>query len=212
MLYLYTLLLLPLLVLFALVLYDTAAQALSDYMLYRWLALGVALYTVARLFVRKNIAWVECFAHEMTHIVVAALFLRDIREMNVTGRGTGRAVTAGTSLATIPLTLAPYCLPLFTYLMLALRPLISSDANSEMVYDTLTGLTLGLHLHVFALQTRTYQTDITRFPLPFSFVYILTFLAFNLSTVLYAFQPGENIFTALWHVVKAAALTLIHYI
>lgn len=203
--YLLALLLLPLAALFALTLFHAGLPSMA--------ALGGAgAYIVVRLVVHKNIRWLEAFAHEMTHVAVALVFLRDIRELNVKSSGTGHAVTAGNRRGDAAITLAPYCLPLFTYILLALRPLISRDGTSLTIFDALAGLTLGLHLCCFAMQTRLYQTDLRRFPLPFSLLYIVTFLLFNLSVTFTCFHADASLPAALWAVVKDAYQTLIAYL
>lgn len=206
-----TLLIFLLLVLAGTCLWHTV-WGVATWRVYRWAALGAVAYTVFHFFVRRNIRWLETASHELTHVAVSMLFLREVREMNVSDTGNGLAVTAGKSFANVPVSLAPYCLPLFAYLLLALRPLIRPDGSALMIYDILVGLVIAFHVHCFTLQTGRYQPDINSYPLPFSFAYIFTFLFFNANVFLLAFQPGENVFTALWHTMKAMFLTLAGWI
>lgn len=215
-----TIVLLILAVINALVLYglvhhicftNDAGTVMAKLSLYKWAALGASVYTILHIFIHKNIKWLETFSHEMTHVVVSLLFLRDIRAMNVRSEGGGEAITAGKAFASAPISLAPYCLPLFTYILLFLRPLISEEPTPMMIFDTLIGLSIGFHAHCFASQTRPYQTDITRYGI-FSVFYILTFLLFNANTIIVSFWQHQNVFTAFWYVIKQNFTTFLSFL
>lgn len=162
--------------------------------LYQWAALGFVLYVVFHRLVDKNISFLEVMSHEWTHIIVAMLFLRRIHSFHAEERS-GVVYTSGNRISDVPMTLAPYCLPIVTYLLLALRCLISSQGL--MVFDILIGISISFHFFCFQSQTSSRQPDIRSYPIAFSYLYIWTARLMNLAIILVAFFPGYNVFTSI---------------
>ena len=96
----------------------------------------------------------------------------------------------------IPQALAPYCLPIFTYMLLALRCLVQPEGL--WIFDILVGSTIAFHVLCFVRQTGNHQTDINQYPLYFSYLYIVTMQLVNLCIILVAFFPNYNVFTSVW--------------
>ena len=169
--------------------------------LYQWLALGMGLFILIKGMVRNNLTWLETFSHEFTHTIVALCFFRRIHSFNA-GEGSGVIYTSGTdTISHVPVSLAPYCFPVFTYMLLAIRCLIVSQGLC--VFDVLVGLTLALHVHCFLTQTGSYQTDINQFPLPFSYLYIIVMNILNICIIWVAFFPQYNLYTSFWRMLCA---------
>ena len=137
--------------------------------MYQWVAVGIGAYLVLKGLLAKNLVWMETFSHELTHTVVSLLTLRKMHDFRA-GQGSGAIVTSGGGLSAVFVTLAPYCLPIFTYFFLMLRPLIAVDGL--WIYDILLGVTIAFHAVCFISQTRNYQPDINQYPLVFSYSYI----------------------------------------
>lgn len=164
---------------------------------YQWTGVGiVAFFVIVRLF-NKNLNWFTTFSHELTHTIVSILLFRKIHSFQA-GMGTGEISTSGNSNTLVFVDLAPYCLPIFTYLLLAIRMMLAKDML--MYYDVLIGLSVGFHVYCFKTQTGSYQTDINKHPLYFSYIYIATALLFNLCVILVSYWNGKNVFTAFWYV------------
>ena len=161
--------------------------------MYLWTAVGAVAYTLLRGLLRKNIVWLETFSHELTHIVVSLMLFRKIHSFRA-GQGSGEVTTSGSDVSRVFVSLAPYCLPIFTYLLLFFRPLIKAD--SLYVYDIFVGISIAFHAICFKTQTGNHQPDINRFPLFFSYLYIAAALLFNLNTILVSYWSSKNVFTA----------------
>ena len=161
--------------------------------MYLWTAVGAVAYTLLRGLLRKNIVWLETFSHELTHIVVSLMLFSKIQSFRA-GQSSGEVTTSGSDVSRVFVSLAPYCLPIFTYLLLFFRPLIKAD--SLYVYDILVGISIAFHAICFKTQTGNHQPDINRFPLFFSYLYIAAALLFNLNTILVSYWSSKNVFTA----------------
>lgn len=57
-------------------------KVLQQLSLFQWAAVGFVSYSIIRRFLNKNILWLETFTHELTHIVVAMLFLRKVHSFH----------------------------------------------------------------------------------------------------------------------------------
>jgi hypothetical protein len=164
---------------------------------YQWTGIGIVVFFVLARFFNRNLNWFATFSHELTHTVVSILLFRKIHSFQA-GRGTGEISTSGNSNTLVFVDLAPYCLPIFTYFLLALRMMMVKDML--MYYDVLVGLSIGFHAYCFKSQTGSYQSDINKHPLYFSYLYIATALLFNVSVILVSYWKGKNVFTAFWYV------------
>ena len=163
---------------------------------YQWVGVGIVAFWILRLFLNKNMKWFATFSHELSHTVVSLLLFRKIHSFQA-GRGTGEIYTSGNENTLVFVDLAPYCLPIFTYLLLGLRMMMAKDML--MYYDVLVGISIGFHIYCFRTQTGSYQTDINKHPLYFSYLYIATALLFNLLVIVVSYWRGKNVFTAIWY-------------
>lgn len=170
--------------------------------IYQFVALGMVLYLIIRKYLRTNIEWLEVFSHELTHSIVAMLFFRKIHSFQATERDGGIVYTSSYHrFSEIPMALAPYCLPIFTYALLFLRPLI--DFDGRWIFDMLIGITLCFHLICFKKQTGNFQPDINQYPLAFSYLYIITAHLINFCIIWVAFFPNYHVFSSFWRMVCA---------
>jgi hypothetical protein len=164
-------------------LYPVLLWGIKHYALYKWFGAGFGAYFILRLlpFVRKNGEVFQTFTHELTHTIVAAMFMRKIHYFHAEEHS-GVMGHSGGKFGNIFIMLAPYCLPIFTYAFLILRLL--SDLKLLYVFDILIGFTTAFHAVCFAKQTRNYQTDIQNYGLATSSLFISAFLFFNVSIIL----------------------------
>lgn len=169
--------------------------------LFKWLAAGCAVYAVIHRYITRNILWLETFSHELIHTVVALLTLRRVHSFQAS-LGEGLLSSSGRRKFTeVLVTLAPYCLPIYTYALLFIRPLIVY--RGLWFYDLLIGITLCFHIICFMKQTRRTQPDIYRYPLGFSYLYIITAHIVNGCIILGAFFDNAHVFSSFWELVCA---------
>ena len=186
----------------------------SHYIIYKWVGLGMAIYfvlSIIRLF-NKNLEWLRTFSHELTHTVVGLMFLRKIHSFEA-GQGKGvMSPSGGLRFGTIFISLAPYCLPLFTFPLLLLREL--SAANSLYIFDILIGLSLAFHIGCFRSQIGRHQTDITSVGVFKSYIFIFAMWIVNLTIILMSIRMGvldafKNLGIEYWENIREWSLWLV---
>lgn len=183
------------------ILFSNRIGVLRQLGIYQWVGVGIAAFAVIRAFVKKNMVWLETFSHELTHIVVALLFFRKIHSFHAE-EGRGVVYTSGKhEYALAPMALAPYCLPIFTYLLLSIRCMM--DFHVMWIYDIIIGMSICFHYFCFKHQIGNYQTDINQYPLSFSYLYIVTALLINFCVIWVAFFPRYNVYTSFWRFVTS---------
>lgn len=163
---------------------------LEQLKMYQWSAVGFVAFAIVRKFVKNNILFVETFSHEFTHTVFALFLNRRVYSFHAE-EGTGAVFTSGRNQYTlVPIALAPYCFPIFTYFLLAFRWMM--DFHGMWIYDILIGVTLCFHVYCFKTQIGSHQSDINQYPLLFSYTYIVTAWVINLCVILPSFFPNMN--------------------
>ena len=115
--------------------------------------------TLTSLKISHNLNWFMKFTHELTHTLVALLFFKTISEFVVRGRECYVNYKVGKyGLGYIPITLSPYCIPIYTIMIFPFR--FAGDAHYMIIFDALIAFTYAFHLHSFIKQTRLTQSDI----------------------------------------------------
>lgn len=170
-----------------------------------WLAVGIVLFFFLSHILKQRKSrrgdysvdhFLATFSHEFTHTVVSWLFLKRVHSFNVTASQGGEIMhTSGGKVADTCISLAPYCLPVFTYALLIIRSCLRTEILPFC--DVLLGITVAFHARCFASQTKWDQPDINHFGnILFPYWYIVTALVFNLSILLLTLMPGNNILLA----------------
>lgn len=156
---------------------------------YLWLILGIVAYFFIRKvpIYKKNETWFQTTSHEITHAIVGIFFFHKIHSME-SKEGEGAVCHSGSRIGNMFISLAPYCLPIFTFLFLLLR-LLGSD-SSMSVFDVIIGITLAFHIHCFIAQTRPSQPDIANIGVVVSYLFIFTALVLNFSIILVTVTHG----------------------
>ena len=170
---------------------------------YIWLYAGIGLYFLIRRlpFMRKNEEWMQTTSHELTHAIVGMMFFRKIHSLQA-GEGTGVVQHSGNrTFGAIFISLAPYCLPIFTYRFLIFRLLGAQE--TIFVFDVIVGITLGFHILCFLKQTGNHQTDIQGQGYLRSYLFIAGHIFFNATIVLLSVYYGVlgafgHIFGGFW--------------
>ena len=169
----------------------------SSYQGYMWLGIGmVAFVIIALIFFRKNLDIMQTMTHEGAHMLVGGLFLRKkIYEFNAKSSETLTQndntlgyVSSNAKSANIFSTLAPYMLPYITFAMVLFRLMIKNECLP--IIDFIIGFTLMFHFSCWKKDTRRDQSDIQRCGVFRSYLYIWTFIFFNLAIILYSLGGG----------------------
>lgn len=134
-----------------------------------FIAYGLFLLSTIIPRVQHNLNWFMKFTHELTHTLVAVLFFAKIREFVVRDRECYVNYKAG-PIGYVPITLAPYCIPIYTFMLFPFR--FAGDSHYMIIFDFLIAFTYAFHVHAFIRQTRFTQPDIEGCGLPRSVTFI----------------------------------------
>lgn len=165
--------------------YRSIAGVVTHYKVCLWFVLGVAIYYIARRFVKTNLSFFEIFTHELIHSIVAIVFLRRIRKF-VVGENEGVVYHSGKNSNNVFIALAPYCFPLYSIVLLIIK--IAIVGKFIWMFDILIGFTVGFHGSAFWKEISPHQSDITRSGILFSYLFIWAFLLFFASIILWSIQ------------------------
>ncbi len=181
---------------------------IGNLQLYQWSVVGMVLFFLGERFLKENLQWFETFTHELTHTLIAILFFRKIHSFEAKN-DSGLIMSSGNDKTLVFVDLAPYCLPIYTYILLAIRSICYSPFL--WCIDIIIGLSFAFHISTFKKQIGNYQTDINKRPLYFSYTYIITALLFNLCVVIVSYWSTKNLFTAIWYVCKGIGTCLFFW-
>jgi hypothetical protein len=179
---------------------------IGNLQLYQWTAIGIIAFYISKRFLKENLRWFETFTHELTHTLIAILFFRRIHSFEAKN-DSGLIMSSGNDKTLVFVDLAPYCLPIYTYILLAFRSICYSPFL--WCIDIIIGVSIAFHISTFKNQIGNYQTDINKRPLYFSYTYITTALLFNFCVVIVSYWSTKNVFTAFWFVCKGICSHLI---
>ena len=161
--------------------------------LHKNLAIGFAAFFILFLVprIRRNTRWMMSFTHEFTHLVFALLFFRKIYRFKVDSKDSHVSFSGGW-YGYISITLAPYCVPLFT---LALLPWRFTTGNPYFLagIDILIGFSYAFHVCCWVKQTRLHQTDIIGPGVVRSLLVIAIFHILNLCLVFLTPSSGVEL-------------------
>ncbi len=164
---------------------------------YLWLCVGMMSFVlIAIIFFRKNLDIMQTMTHEGAHMLVGGLFLRKkIYEFNAKSSDTLKQndntlgyVSSNAQSANIFSTLAPYMLPYITFAMVFFRLMIKNECLP--IIDFIIGFTLMFHFSCWKKDMRFDQSDIQRCGVFRSYLFIWTFIFFNLAIIFYSLGGG----------------------
>lgn len=158
------------------------SKALRSVILW-FLAGGIAYYLVFGLVWRKYRNLIHTTIHEWLHAFMCMIMFRDVVSVQSTSDQGGVMYHRGD--ANIFIALAPYTLPILTYLTLIIASVMPSAVKWPYI---LVGFTFFLHMHAFKRQTRLDQPDLQESGIYRSVVFIATFLPMNIAICLYALK------------------------
>lgn len=169
----------------------------NQYQGYLWLCVGMMSFVlIAIIFFRKNLDIMQTMTHEGAHMLVGGLFLRKkIYEFNAKSSDTLKQndntlgyVSSNAQSANIFSTLAPYMLPYITFAMVFFRLMIKNECLP--IIDFIIGFTLMFHFSCWKKDLRFDQSDIQRCGVFRSYLFIWTFIFFNLAIIFYSLGGG----------------------
>lgn len=168
---------------------------------YMWMAVGFVIYLVFhKFFFRKNIDIMQTMSHEGAHMLVGALFLRrkiyqfnakssDALSFNDNALGFVSSEVKNGRIS-IMSTLAPYTLPYITFVLLFFRLMIKNECLP--IIDVIIGFSLMFYFLCWKKDTRRDQSDIQLCGIFLSYLYIITFILFNISLIIYSVSGGMS--------------------
>lgn len=178
-------------------------NALASWKIYTPLIGGVLGYFVLSIipFVSRNREHMITFSHEMTHWVFSLLFFRKLYSFQVESDNTGSITHSGGRIGEMFISLSPYCVPLFTVILLLVRHMVSRDYL--VGFDVALGVTLGFHIGCFINYTGLYQSDIRNVGIFRSLVFIIGFWLFFAILILLSLKSDmyvacKGIFLRYW--------------
>ncbi len=183
------------------IMYAVNASMNQQFSGYLWMGVGFIVYVIFHKFLfKKNIDIMQTMSHEGAHMLVGALFLRrKIYQFNAKsadslsyGDNTLGFVSSSRKGNHINIlsTLAPYMLPYLTFLLLLFRLMIKNQCLP--IVDVIIGFSLMFYFFCWKKDTRRDQSDIQLCGVFLSYLYIITFLLFNMSIIIYAVSGGVS--------------------
>ena len=168
---------------------------------YMWMSVGFVIYLIFhKFFFRKNIDIMQTMSHEGAHMLVGALFLRrkiyqfnakssDALSFNDNALGFVSSEVKNGRIS-IMSTLAPYTLPYITFVLLFFRLMIKNECLP--IIDVIIGFSLMFYFLCWKKDTRRDQSDIQLCGIFLSYLYIITFVLFNISLIIYSVSGGMS--------------------
>ena len=132
------------------------------------------------------LTWFKVFTHELTHVLVSLLFFRGIASFRADRHTGGEVIAEGR--ANILISLAPYCLSIYTLFTLAVLPLLRT--SFEVYASIVVGITYGFHLTTHVEQASYLQPDIQFYGRFLSAVFIFLVQAIMLGLILTVLSSG----------------------
>lgn len=174
----------------------------SEFSDYLWFFAGAAIYFAANhlKWFNQNTKWMRTFTHELTHTIVGIFFLRKIHSFNASNNE-GAVVHSGGNFGSLFITLAPYCLPIYTFGFALVRLLGAEE--TLFVFDIFMGFTLAFHLNCYAIETRPIQTDLKKSGYVRSALFIPSALFLNITLIVCTIhsnliQAIKDVFVSYW--------------
>ncbi len=138
------------------------------------------------LFSRDEGIW-STMEHEVTHALFALLFFKKVHSLSAKRDVGGEVKLSGGNFV---ISLAPYFFPLFTVIIILIKPFIIS--TYQWIFNGLIGFTLMFHLNHLFREFHPSQPDIDRTGVIFSFIVVTFFNLFFLGLVIVALKGS-------WH-------------
>lgn len=156
----------------------------SEY-LYFGLSIPLCYYLMVH-FGGSRLRFMQTFTHELIHSIFSLLSLKRVYEFHV-NEETGHIIT---DCKHMTMQLAPYFFPLYTIILMAIRPGIVPAYYP--LFDIVAGYTFAFYLNMIIRDTGIWQTDIKIIDWRLSYPYTV------LMVFLCSYLVIESIHTNLW--------------
>lgn len=162
--------------------------------------LGLAVYLLLYVvFLNKRIDFLETLAHELTHAAAALAIFQMPRKLVVDPELGGKKAGVTETVGCFVVALAPYFLPIFTFPLLIVKPVVPSPFDK--VVDFLIGVTLAFHYVRLLKDLLVKQTDITTTGTIFSAVFLIFLNLFLLVVILAVVSDN---YSSIWEYFRSA--------
>ena len=176
---------------------DVFEVVINNYARYLWFIMGGILVIFLNFLNKKNRDILMKSHNELTRMFLDFITFKEILRIKV-DKHKGSVESTGNNIMEESVALAPYCLPLLAYVVMIFGYFFAKDMS--YVFFILLGMAYTFHLLCIKFDFRSFKEmgrhleDINRFPLIFSYFYILCFWLFNTMIVLVAIR--SNVFGA----------------
>ncbi len=176
---------------------DVFEVVFTHYARYLWFLIGAVLMLLLHFINKKNRDIFMKAHHELTHMFLDVITLKEIVKIKV-DKQKGSVESNGNSFMLEIVDLAPYCLPLFAYVIMLFGYFFARDMS--YVFFILLGFAYTFHILCIKFDFKSFkemgrhQNDINQYPLIFSYSYILCFWLFNTFIVLISVR--SDVFSA----------------
>jgi hypothetical protein len=196
------------------------------------LTVGFGLGIIISILIMRYFQWFTTFDHELTHALMALLFLRRIRRFIVSSKNGGYVGYSGGfggEFGNLIITAAPYFLPTFSIIAILFLPLVGQQ--TIFYYNMFIGFTLIYHIMSSAEETirnwnkeqftnvrgETSETDIGRIGYIAAVLSITGFTLFCYGFIFCMIRYGYSgvwpfckmVFFSSWNVYHDLSLTII---
>jgi hypothetical protein len=187
--FLYTLIGIPLLALDAVLLYTLPARFGGRISAFQALIIagGAAAYLLFHFLIRKP-ERLYVWGHELTHLIAAKIFLRQVHGFHISSRTGGKVVINRTNVA---IDLAPYAIPLYN--LAAIVPMMLLRGNSALsreIYLAAAAFLFTMHMSFSLEGFLDSQPDLRRSGRLFSAAAVVICLLLLLPILLAPASPG----------------------
>lgn len=178
---------------------------------YQWFFYGIIAYTALYLLIsspmrgiRRHAPWLydkltilkhnlnhnETDTHEHDHNIIGQLFFRRIYSSHVEENSGAVQMSGGSEFSQPFVSLAPYCIPLYVIVLLFFRCITAHQYF--WILDILIGFVFAFQIVAIYKDIGIHQSDIKKFPVWFSYTFIVTILTFNIVVILCAILDQET--------------------
>ena len=172
---LYTLIGIPLLIADGVLVYTLPGRLAQRFTLFEgFFLLGGTLAYLAVHFLLRRPERLYLWGHELTHLIVAKVFFREVHGFHITSRSGGKVVIDRTNVA---IDLAPYAVPFYCFATVALAALFQGQHRvAREAYLSVVAFFFAMHLSFSVEGFLHGQPDLRRSGRLFSGAAVLLFL------------------------------------
>lgn len=147
----------------------------------------IVFYFLMTRYGGRRLSFIQTFTHELIHSLFVWASLGNVTEFHLKEKS-GYIMS---DRSNIPMTLAPYFFPLYTILLLSIRPGILQSYYPY--FDIIGGLSFAFYLNMIKNQTGLWQTDIKSVDWRLSYPFLISMV------FLCCYLVIESLHSSLWN-------------